>query len=102
MQEHFSDVAILLGSCSDIVSGDVVTRLEKIVLYIKRNEKDEEFRNVDPTKGIDWLKVNCPQAAKELDALLKEHGHRCIQEMDFISEPWSLRPHDLISTLQVN
>ncbi|KAK1124993.1 hypothetical protein K0M31_006330 [Melipona bicolor] len=100
VQEHFSDIAILLGSCSDIVSGDVVTRLNKIVLYIKRNEKDEEFRKVDPTKGIDWLKVNCPQAAKELDALLKEHGHRCIQEMDYISEPWSLRPHDLISTLQ--
>ncbi|KAF3424053.1 hypothetical protein E2986_02164 [Frieseomelitta varia] len=101
VQEHFSDIAILLGSCSDIVSGDVVTRLKKIVLYIKRNEKDEEFREVDPTKGIDWLKVNCPQAAKELDVLLKEHGHRCIQEMDFISEPWSLRPHDLISTLQI-
>ena len=24
-----------------------------------------------------------------------------IQEMDFISEPWSLRPQDLISTLQI-
>ncbi|XP_043593465.1 putative phosphoenolpyruvate synthase [Bombus pyrosoma] len=101
VQEHFSDIAILLGSCSDIVSGEVVTGLNKIVHYIKTNEKGEEFKKIDPSKGIDWLKINCPQAAKELDNLLKEHGYRCIQEMDFISEPWSLRPQDLINTLQI-
>lgn len=102
VQEHFSDIAILLSSCSDIVSGEVVTGLNKIVHYIKTNEKGEEFKKIDPSKGIDWLKINCPQAAKELDNFLKQHGYRCIQEMDFISEPWSLRPQDLISTLQVS
>ncbi|KOC62505.1 Cleft lip and palate transmembrane protein 1-like protein [Habropoda laboriosa] len=98
--EHFSDIALLLGSCSDIVSAEMLTSLKKIVIYIKKNEKDEEFKKVDPKKGINWLKVNCPSAAKELDSLLKEHGHRCIQEMDFLSEPWSLRPENLITTLQ--
>ncbi|CAL7941056.1 unnamed protein product [Xylocopa violacea] len=99
--EHFSDIAVLLSSCSDVVSAEVVTLLKKIVLYIKKNEKDEEFKKVDPTKAINWLKLNCPMAASELDNLLKSHGHRCIQEMDFISEPWSLKPENLITTLQM-
>ncbi|CAK9798813.1 Probable phosphoenolpyruvate synthase [Anthophora quadrimaculata] len=98
--EHFSDIALLFGSCSDVVSAEILTRLKKIVIYIKKCEKEEEFKKVDTEKGINWLKVNCPPAAKELDNLLKDHGHRCIQEMDFLSEPWSLKPENLVATLQ--
>lgn len=100
--EHFSDIAILLGSCSNVVSAEVVKGLKKIVIYIKKNEKEEEFKKIDPAKAINWLKVNCPLAAMELDNLFEKHGHRCIQEMDFMSEPWCLRPESLITTLQVN
>nr|XP_034193199.1 uncharacterized protein LOC117610209 isoform X3 [Osmia lignaria]XP_034193200.1 uncharacterized protein LOC117610209 isoform X3 [Osmia lignaria] len=98
--EHFSDIALLLSSCSDIIGTEVVMSLRKIITYIKKDEKDEEFKIVEPTKGIDWLKINCPAAAEELNKFLKEHGHRCIQEMDFISEPWDLRRENLIVTLQ--
>lgn len=100
--EHFSDIALLLSSCSDIIGTEMVTSLKKIIYYIKKDKKDEEFKLVEPTKGIDWLKMNCPAAAEELHKFLKEHGHRCIQEMDFISEPWDLRRENLIATLQVN
>ncbi|XP_012151249.2 rifampicin phosphotransferase isoform X1 [Megachile rotundata] len=98
--EHFSDIALLFGSSNDIVGTKILTSLKKFITRIKENKKDEEFRKVEPTNGIDWLKINCPSAAEELDNFLKEHGHRCIQEMDFISEPWSLRPENLIATLQ--
>ncbi|XP_076758037.1 rifampicin phosphotransferase-like [Xylocopa sonorina] len=99
--EHFSDIAVLLSSCSEVVGAEVVTSLKKIVNYIKKNEKDKEFKEIDPIKAINWLKVNCPMAASELDNFFKNHGHRCIQEMDFLSEPWSLKPENLITTLQM-
>ncbi|KZC06953.1 putative phosphoenolpyruvate synthase [Dufourea novaeangliae] len=98
--DHFSDIAILLGSCSDIISGQIATRFQKIVNYVKKSKVDKEFKELDPTKCIDWLKVNCPPAATEFENILKEHGHRCIQETDFFYEPWCLRPENLITTLQ--
>ncbi|XP_076242647.1 rifampicin phosphotransferase-like isoform X2 [Calliopsis andreniformis] len=99
--EHFSDIALLLGSCTDVVGAELLTWLEKIVKYINKSEKGEEFRKMDPTKAIDWLKINCPLAGKELQNLLQEQGHRCIQELDFLAEPWSLKPENLIITLQL-
>lgn len=99
--DHFSDIAILLGSCSNIISGEVLLMLKRVVNYIKEIEEDEEFRQLDPKRAINWLEVNCPPAAKEFKNLLKNHGHRCIQELDFLSEPWALRPENLIITLQV-
>ncbi|XP_076168383.1 rifampicin phosphotransferase-like isoform X2 [Ptiloglossa arizonensis] len=98
--DHFSDIAILLGSCSNIISGEVLLMLKRVVNYIKEIEEDEEFRQLDPKRAINWLEVNCPPAAKEFKNLLKNHGHRCIQELDFLSEPWALRPENLIITLQ--
>ncbi|OAD52987.1 putative phosphoenolpyruvate synthase [Eufriesea mexicana] len=98
--EHFSDISILLGSCNDIVSADMLKGLDKIISCIKKCGKDEEFKKVDCDKAINWLTANCPQAAKELNKFLEKHGFRCIQELDFISEPWSLRPENLIKTLQ--
>ncbi|XP_078047506.1 rifampicin phosphotransferase-like isoform X2 [Augochlora pura] len=98
--DHYSDIAILLGTVNNIVSGQVVTSLKKIVKYLKVCELDEEFKKLDPTKAMDWMKVNCPPASKEFENVLKEHGHRCIQELDLMMEPWSLRPDILITTLQ--
>ncbi|XP_076291164.1 rifampicin phosphotransferase-like isoform X2 [Lasioglossum baleicum] len=98
--DHFSDIALLLGSANDVISGQVVKRLQKIVKYLKKCEVHEEFQKLNPTKAIDWLKINCPPAAKEFENVLREHGYRSIQELDFMTEPWSLRPEDLIVTLQ--
>ncbi|XP_017878509.1 uncharacterized protein LOC108624053 isoform X2 [Ceratina calcarata] len=101
VSDHFSDIALVLGSCSEIASGEVVTGLKKILRCIKTYEKNDEFQKIDPLEAINWLKVNCPIAASEIDIFLKTHGHRCIQEMDFLSEPWSLKPENLIRTLQM-
>ncbi|XP_076222642.1 rifampicin phosphotransferase-like isoform X2 [Nomia melanderi] len=98
--DHFSDTAILLGSCNDIISGQVVIGIKKVIRYIRKSEIDEEFKKLDPTKAIQWLKVNCPPAAIEVENILREHGHRCVQELDFFSESWSLKPENLIVTLQ--
>ncbi|XP_043262878.1 uncharacterized protein LOC122403425 isoform X1 [Colletes gigas] len=98
--DHLLDISVLLSSCSDIISGEVLTMLKKIVNYIRTDKKDEEFRELDPKEAINWLEVNCLPAAREFENLLKKHGHRCIQEMDFISEPWAFKPENLIITLQ--
>lgn len=101
LPDHFSDIALLLGSCKHVIGAELLAWLNKIINYIKKSEKDEEFKKLDPTKAIDWLKINCPLAGKELENLLREQGHRCIQEMDFLTEPWSLEPKNLVVMLQV-
>lgn len=99
--EHYSDIAVLLSSCSDVISAEVPIALRKISKFIKDTGRGEEFSQIDVEKVAEWLKENCPKAADSLEKFLKDHGHRSIKEMDFISETWSMKPEKLFSAIQV-
>ncbi|XP_046747290.1 uncharacterized phosphotransferase YvkC-like isoform X2 [Diprion similis] len=98
--DHYSDVSIFLGSCSDVVSAQVPTALRKLANTIKNGGKAEEFVKLDPREARDWLTLNCTTAAVVFDDFLKEHGHRCIRELDLMTETWDMKPEKLISSLQ--
>lgn len=99
--DHIADIAILLSSCTDVISTEVPIALGKIAVCIRKCGKAEDFAKVETASAIDWLKSNCPLAAEKLQAFYDIHGHRCVQELDFISEPWILKPDSIISTIQV-
>ncbi|EFN79325.1 Probable phosphoenolpyruvate synthase [Harpegnathos saltator] len=98
--EHIADIAVLLSSCTNVIGTEVPIALSKIAVCIRRCGKAKDFVKVEPANATDWLKSNCPAAAEELLAFYDMHGHRCVQEMDFISEPWILEPDTIISTIQ--
>ncbi|EZA62576.1 Putative phosphoenolpyruvate synthase [Ooceraea biroi] len=98
--DHHADIAVLLSSCTNVISTEVPIALGKIAACIRKSGKAEEFSKVKPAEAADWLKLNCPAAAEKLQTFFEVHGHRCIQELDFYAEPWGLKPDSIISTIQ--
>jgi len=99
--EHLTDIAILLSSGTN-VSTEVPIALGKIAACIRKSGKAKEFNKVEPAKATDWLKSNCPAAAEELDAFFDTHGHRSVQELDLLTEPWILKPDHIIIIIRVS
>lgn len=97
---HLADIAVLLSSCTNVISTEVPIALSKIAACIRKNCKSEEFSKIEPAEAIDWLKLNCPPAAEKLCAFFDMHGHRCVQELDLFAEPWIFRSDSIISTIQ--
>ncbi|XP_014470247.1 PREDICTED: putative phosphoenolpyruvate synthase isoform X3 [Dinoponera quadriceps] len=100
ISNHIADIAVLLSSCTNVISTEVPIALGKIAACIRKYGKAEDFAKVEPASAIDWLKSNCPPAAEKLVVFYDMHGHRCVQELDFISEPWILKPDSIINTIQ--
>ena len=98
--EHLADIAVLLSSCN-VISTEVPIALGKIAACIRRSGKADEFSKLETAKVITWLELNCPPAAEKLQLFFKMHGHRCVHELDFFTEPWLLKPDNIINTIQV-
>ena len=99
--DHYSDISVLLSSCSDVISAQVPIALREIVKLIRKTGKVEEFSQINCREVSSWLKENSREAADLLDKLLRDYGHRSIKEMDFITETWSMQPEKLLSAIQV-
>lgn len=99
--DHLADIAVLLSSCTDVISSEVPIALGKIVACIRKEGKAEEFSKVEPAKAIDWLKSNCPLGAEKLRTFFDMHGHRCVHELDLLAEPWIFKTDSIISMIQV-
>ncbi|XP_070162550.1 rifampicin phosphotransferase-like isoform X2 [Polyergus mexicanus] len=98
--DHLADIAVLLSSCSNVISTEVPIALGKIAACIRKNGMAEEFSKVESAKAIDWLKSNCPPAAEKLRTFFDTHGHRCVHELDLFAEPWIFKSDSIISTIQ--
>lgn len=102
--DHLADIAILLSSCTNVISTEVPIALGKIAACIRKSGKADEFSELETAnldRVMDWLKLNCPPAMEKLQAFFKMHGHRCVHELDFFTEPWELKPDSIINTIQV-
>lgn len=99
--DHLADIAVLFGSCTNVISNDISLLLGEIAACIRNNGKTEDFDKIEPARGIDWLQSNCPLAAEKLQTFFDKHGHRGLQEMDFLSEPWILQPDNVIAMIKV-
>ncbi|XP_070152033.1 rifampicin phosphotransferase-like, partial [Polyergus mexicanus] len=98
--DHLADIAVLLSSCSNVISTEVSIALGKIAACIRKNGMAEEFSKVESAKAIDWLKSNCPPAAEKLRTFFDTHGHRYVHELDLFAEPWIFKSDSIISTIQ--
>ncbi|XP_012227531.1 rifampicin phosphotransferase-like [Linepithema humile] len=98
--DHFADIAVLLSSCTNVISTQVPIALGKIATCIRQCGKAEEFSKIEPAKALDWLKSNCPSAAEKLQNFFDVHGHRALQELDLFAEPWIFKPDSIINMIQ--
>lgn len=100
--QHQSDIALILGSISDVESANVPEMIKEIAGKIVLQKKHEEFLKVDRTEATAWLSVNCTSSHELLEAFIKRHGHRSINELDFIAKPWSVEPEKIIDMIKSN
>lgn len=64
--------------------------------------KDQEFLNVEDTKGIAWLKENCQAAFELFQKFLERHGHRGLKEFDLMTKTWEMEPEKIVGMIQTN
>ncbi|XP_043470368.1 uncharacterized protein LOC122503758 [Leptopilina heterotoma] len=98
--DHFSDIAVLLSSCNNVISAQVPIALRRIANLIRDTGKWEEFAQINTKDVINWLEMNSPHSLELLQEFLKTYGHRNIKEMDFITETWDMKPEKLFNALQ--
>lgn len=98
--DHYSDVGLLLSSCTAMVSAEIPTALEDLASSIAATGKARDFCRVLPSEAVCWLEKNCPSVATKLQSFLDKHGHRCIKEFELMTETWEMNPEMLMQTLQ--
>lgn len=99
---HQSDIAVILGSMSNVESANVPEMIQEIAGRIVLSDKREEFLQVNNHEAVEWIKKNCIEVSKLFEAFMKRHGHRSINELDFIAVPWSLTPEQVIAMIKSN
>lgn len=99
---HQSDIGTILGSISNVESANVPEMIAEITGKIVLSKKRESFLEIESCDGVDWLETNCSEAFELFVAFIKRHGHRSINELDFIAKPWKLQPETIIDMIKSN
>lgn len=79
--DNYTDIGTILSSISNVISAEIPVGLKNLAKSIERYGKIQEFREQKPEDAEQWLKENCPDTYKDLQAFLKKHGHRAISEV---------------------
>lgn len=79
--EPQSDIALMLGSCSNVVSADIPLHLKNISKVIYKAKKHEEFTKLKSTEGAKWLENNCAEAFNLYEEFIKTNYHRGLKEV---------------------
>lgn len=75
--------------------------LKEITRTIRESDVSEQFKSIELTDAMCWLKVNCSKAYEQVLNFIKLHGHRGIEEFDLITETWGMKPEKFLGTIQV-
>lgn len=100
--QHQNDIALLLGSMNNVESANIPEMIAEIAGKIVEMNKQEQFLKVDSKKAVAWLEENCISVYELFQAFMKRHGHRSINELDFISKSWSMEPEKIIDMIKSN
>lgn len=100
--DHYRDIGLILGSITDVESANVPEMIKEIAGMIAMENKQEGFLNVDSKIAADWLKGNCSSAFELYKSFMHRHGHRSINELDFIAKPWSMEPEKIAEMIKSN
>ncbi|KPJ09368.1 putative phosphoenolpyruvate synthase [Papilio machaon] len=97
--EHCSEIGVLLSS-GDVLSAQVPLALADITRELEDSGKAQEFRVLEPSDAMTWLRKNLPHVHMDICQFLEQHGHRAIMEFDLATKPWALVPEEFIKVLQ--
>jgi len=96
-KDVYSDFALLLSSCNDVVSAEVPNALRDIAVSI---ENPENFCSQSPEQALDYLKNGNSESSQRFSKFLAKHGHRGYKEFDPLVRQWADNPIPVIKSLQ--
>jgi hypothetical protein len=79
--EHYTDISLLLSSCSNVESAEIPTQLREIAAIVAEEDSDF-FTSTTPSIALNWI-LKESEAASKFKAFLEAHGHRSIREVGF-------------------
>lgn len=88
------------GLC--LFSAQVPVTMKEIARAVKESGLYEQFRDVDTSEAMNWLKAHCPKAYEHVQGFIKAHGHRSIEEFELITETWGMKPEKFLAIIQVS
>ncbi|XP_056640414.1 uncharacterized phosphotransferase YvkC-like isoform X1 [Diorhabda sublineata] len=100
--EHISDFACILSSCEDVISAEIPKYLEDIAKIINQEEYSDEFLNLRPRDGVEFLKNHVNKAYYLFNEFMDKHGHRSLHEFEIMEPSWRENPDLIISMIQAN
>ncbi|XP_059474516.1 putative phosphoenolpyruvate synthase [Neocloeon triangulifer] len=96
--DHYTDISLLLSSCSNVESAEIPSQLREIAAMIAEEDSDF-FTSAEPAIAFNWI-LKESEAASKFTSFLEAHGHRSIREFEFHTATWGMNPESLIKTLQ--
>lgn len=83
--EHYSDMALMLGSCKEVESAEIPMLLQQIINKIDVSGKSNEFEKIKSVDGVKWLELHCSEAYILFKEFIQKNCHRCLQEVCIIN-----------------
>ncbi|XP_014681634.1 PREDICTED: putative phosphoenolpyruvate synthase [Priapulus caudatus] len=99
--EVMSDVALLLATCTDVISADVPASLRKMAIAVVDCGKAELFQSLTPEEAVDWLRSDeSGRLKQDFATFIEIHGHRCVRESELSEKTWAMEPAKVVRTIQ--
>ncbi|MFC1668886.1 PEP/pyruvate-binding domain-containing protein [Spirochaetota bacterium] len=93
-------ISTLLADISDIESAQIPIELDKLADMIIEDGGADKFLDLPDTRRIDWLNSkNSEKSGGLWRDFIKNHGHRCIRELEMMEIEWESDPRYIINTL---
>ncbi|MBK9754032.1 MAG: pyruvate, water dikinase [Nannocystis sp.] len=97
--EQHAEMAGLLADAGEVVGADLVRALDRMCAAIAEDlEVAGRFVQDDRDAALAWLRAGPVAAA--FAALLAEHGHRGVRELELHAPDWSEDPRPLVAAMQ--
>ncbi|KAI1711487.1 pyruvate phosphate dikinase, PEP/pyruvate binding domain-containing protein [Ditylenchus destructor] len=100
--EVLSDIALIYShNPLDVVSADAAKRIENIAKQIFKDGHLREFTSFDePITAFKWLRSQSNKIETMFRDFFEKHGHRGLNEMDFLGKSWDSDPELLYRTIK--
>ena len=100
--KHNADMALILSECKNVYSAEVPTAISNLDKLIAKSEFKEDFIRMPFDERDAFLKTSTTEKIKSAYIkFIERHGHRCIQESDFIENPWREKPSKLMKMVKL-
>ena len=100
--EHLADITLILAECNDVISAEVPRFINDLAKEISHSEFKEEFLCLAHEECDSFLRNSTNDKIRShYIHFMERHGHRGVQESEFMDKSWSQDPSHLMKSVQL-